>query len=299
MVVDPRAISLPVRHIVGGYREYVAPPLLAPVSDAVWIHHTPAEVPLAGAAMHRVLPDAAFGLTFNCYREAGGRPISPRLLLLGPVVTPHFFALRPGYEVAAVMVKREWVWPLFGLEPDAHDDFGDDLSLVLPRLAESMFGPLTETLTAPEALAVLVAAVARRTQRQPVHRPETATRALDLIRRTRGRLCLNGVADRTGLSIRHLRRVVRRDAGVSLKAFARTVRLLQAVTAADRTPRGERPCWTRLATEAGYCDQAHLARDLQELCGITPTQAYRERRAQPTPASTPDLTLDGRNLQDF
>jgi AraC-like DNA-binding protein len=299
MAAEPGAISLPVRHIVGGYREYVAPPLLTPVSDAVWIHRTPAGVPLTGAAMHRVLPDPAFGLTFNCYREPGGRPVSPRLLFLGPVVAPHFFALRPGYEVAAVMVKREWVRPLFGLEPDAHDDFGDDLSLVLPRFAESIFGPLTETLTAPEALAVLTAAVGRRAQRQPVHRPETATRALDLIRRTCGRLSLDGVADRTGLSIRHLRRLVRQDAGVSLKAFARTVRLLQAVTAADRTPPGQRPCWTRLATEAGYCDQAHLARDLQDLCGITPTQAYRERRAQPTAASTPDLTLDGRNLQDF
>jgi AraC-like DNA-binding protein len=299
MAVEPGAISLAVRHIVGGYREYVAPTVLAPVSDAVWIHRTPADVPLNGAVVHRVLPDPAFGLTFCCYREPGGRPARPRLMLLGPVVAPQFFALRPAYEVAAVMVKREWVGPLFGLEPDAHDDFDDDLSFVLPRFAESMFGPLTETLAAPEALAVLIAAVARRAQRQPVHRPETATRALDLIRRTRGRFSLDDVAGRTGFSIRHLRRVVRRDAGVSLKAFARTVRLLRAVTAADRTPPGLRPCWTRLATEAGYCDQAHLARDLQELCGITPTQAYRERRAQATPASTPDLALDGRNLQDF
>jgi AraC-like DNA-binding protein len=299
MAGEPGAISLALRHIVGGYREYVAPPLLASVSDAVWIHRTPAEVPLNGAAVHRVLPDPAFGLTFCCYREPGGRPAAPRLLLLGPVVAPQFFALRPGYEVAAVMLKREWVGPLLGLEPDAHDDFGDDLAFVLPRLAEPMFGPLTETRAAPEALALLIAAVARRTQRQPVHRPETATRALDLIRRARGRVSLEDVAGRTGFSIRHLRRVVRRDAGVSLKAFARAVRLVQALTAADRTPRGQRPCWTRLATEAGYCDQAHLARDLQELCGITPTQAYRERRAQPTPASTPDLMLDGRNLQDF
>ncbi|GEM_PF-2361509 len=299
MAVELGAMSLALRHVVGGYREYVAPPLLASVSDVVWIHRTPAEVPLKGAEMHRVLPDPAFGLTFCCYREPGGRPVAPRLLLLGPVVAPQFFAVRPGYEVAAVMVKREWVGPLFGLEPDAHDDFGDDLSLVLPRLAESMFGPLTETRAAPEALALMIAAVARRAQRQPVHRPETATRALDLIRRTRGLLSLDDVAGRTGYSIRHLRRVVRRDAGVSLKAFARAVRLVQALTAADRTPRGQRPCWTRLAVEAGYCDQAHLARDLQDMCGITPTQAYRERRAQATPAMASDLTLDGRNLQDF
>jgi AraC-like DNA-binding protein len=72
--------------------------------------------------------------------------------------------------------------------------------------------------------------------------------------------------------------MVHRDAGVCLKAYARTLRLLHAVTTADRS--AQPPAWARVAAESGFFDQSHLVRDFRALCGLTPSQVYRERRAE-------------------
>jgi AraC-like DNA-binding protein len=89
-----------------------------------------------------------------------------------------------------------------------------------------------------------------------------------------------------GVSIRHLRRVVARDAGVSVKRYSRTVRLLQAVLAADDTSRRSPLSWTRIAFETGYYDQSHLSLDCRALCGLTPDQIHRERRSEESRTGT-------------
>ena len=97
---------------------------------------------------------------------------------------------------------------------------------------------------------------------------------------------MESVASEVGLSPRQLRRRVRSDLGIGLKAFARMLRVLAVITEADRA---SRPRWAALAADAGYADQAHLVRDCQALCGRTPGDLHRERRAE-APA-------DDRNVQ--
>ena len=77
--------------------------------------------------------------------------------------------------------------------------------------------------------------------------------------------------------MRHLRRVVRQAAGVSLKAYARAQRIVGAMTAADRV---NRPEWARLAADSGFYDQSHLVRECRALCGMTPVEVHRERRLE-------------------
>jgi len=38
------------------------------------------------------------------------------------------------------------------------------------------------------------------------------------------------------------------------------------------------PSWTSVAYDAGYADQAHLARECRALAGVTPTVLAAERR---------------------
>ena len=275
-------MSYRLRHRLGGYREYCASAELAPVSEASWIYRTPAGSPPHGVA-HRLLPDPSLSVAFSCRRDATGRPEEPRLLLIGPITEPRFVAFQPRYELAAVKLKLEWVETLLGTLPFEHHDALDDVAGVLPAIAGPLTDRLLETRHPEAALAVLETAVANRHSTRSDREPGVAARALDLVRRTGGRFPVQQVAHLAGHSARHLRRLVREAAGLSLKAYSRHVRLVRAVTAADAL---RSPSWADVAADAGFFDQAHLVRDCKEMYGLTPARLDRERRAEDVAGSS-------------
>jgi AraC-like DNA-binding protein len=246
---------------------------LAAALESVWTHLTPPEA--GREAVHRVLPDPALSLAFGCRREMDGRPVDPRMLLIGPKRRPFLFAPAPGFELVAVRMKLEWVEPLLGLAPAELADTQPDLAVFFPRLAESALQRLSDTRTPARAIAVLTDVVRR--WAEPRHLPGIEGAALDLVRHAGGRLEISRVAARLSASPRHLRRLVKRRAGVSLKQYGRTMRFLTAVTEADRAPA---PQWARIAADAGFCDQSHLVRESHALCGMSPAAVDWERRAE-------------------
>ncbi len=91
--------------------------------------------------------------------------------------------------------------------------------------------------------------------------------AARLLRRAGGRLSLDRLAARTGLSERQWRRRFELQTGVAPKLYARIARLDGALAL-----RRARPdlSWSELAVAGGYFDQSHLLRDSRELLGCTP-----------------------------
>jgi AraC-like DNA-binding protein len=263
-----------LRHRLGGYRDHAPPPELAAVAEGVWVYRTPADA--AAPANHRVLPDPAVSVAFWCRRERDGRLTEGRLVLIGAKTRPHLAAFEPGCEIAAVRLKVEWTEPLLGLVPAEHHDAEHDLSQVLPPLARPLLDALAETRDAGQALAVLTGALAGPPRNLATLGLAGVARALELVRATKGRMPVERVADHVDVSLRQLRRNVRR-AGVSLKTYARTTRFLRAMTAADRSAA---PAWARIAAESGYCDQSHLVRECRALAGMAPGDVHRERRAE-------------------
>ena len=96
--------------------------------------------------------------------------------------------------------------------------------------------------------------------------------AVRLIRASRGRVTVRGLAGRVNLSVSQLERSFTRHVGVGPKLLARQTRLsalaAEAMTCAS-------PCWAFLAAKYGYADQAHLARDFRELTGLPPSGLAR------------------------
>jgi len=275
-VLTPGVSALTLQYRLGGYREYTAPPELAPVCEAVWLHRTP---PDCHEGMHRVLPDPAMSIVFTCCRQDDGRPSDARMLVVGPKTRPHVFAFEPGREMVAVKIKLEWTTSLVGLCATDHEDTVIDLHEVDAALADAIEASLAKTLTIEAAVPSLIATMTQHATRRVARAPGVAARALDYVRRSHGRRPIRHVADWLTVSERYLRRVVERDAGVSLKAYARTVRLLHAVTMADAC-RTQRLSWATIAGDAGFSDQAHLIRECQALCGLTPGAVWRERRTE-------------------
>jgi AraC-like DNA-binding protein len=88
---------------------------------------------------------------------------------------------------------------------------------------------------------------------------------------------LSTVADRLGISERHLRTLFAREIGLSPKHFARIARLRRVLTQA-----GTRQ-WAHLAGDAGFFDQAHLITDFRALMGVSPGAYLAGRLPAPGP----------------
>ena len=249
---------------------------LAQPAEVVWTHEASLEKTPPVGGVHRVLPDPALNLAFRCRRGPDGRAAEPRLVVIGPKTRPFLFRFHAGHEIAAVKVKLEWARPLLGLDPSDYLDREDDVTHALPG-GERLLDALSASRSADEACAMLAGAILDRLRRRAAGAPVTPAHALDLVRRATGRVRVDAVARRMGVSLRQLRRAVRAEAAISLKAYARITRLNHAMALADGAAR---PAWARLAAEAGFCDQSHLVRECRALTGLPPGQAHRERRAQ-------------------
>ena len=84
-----------------------------------------------------------------------------------------------------------------------------------------------------------------------------------------GMLNVGSLARELGYSHKHLISLFRDQVGIPPKLLARLVRF-ERVRRAASADRGIG--WAELALRHGFCDQAHLAREVKQLTGLTPTQ---------------------------
>jgi AraC-like DNA-binding protein len=94
--------------------------------------------------------------------------------------------------------------------------------------------------------------------------------ALRAIEERGGDVDVRGLVKSLGYSAKHTIRLFREQAGVPPKLYARLVRFQRLV---DRLKEGPPGTWGGLAAELGYYDQSHLARDVKQFAGTTPTGA--------------------------
>jgi AraC-like DNA-binding protein len=264
------------RQVLGGYREYAPPPLLAGCVESLWTHQTPRRS-VVEAAAHRVLPDLGISLAFQGFRRDNGEPFEWAPIIVGPKRHAQIFDLVPGRELAAIRIKPEWCGPLLGIDPMALEDRIDNLIDVLPRLGTRVGDELSRTRSAAAALHTLVAAL-RRAHDACRARPSALTSAaLDIVRGTSGAVSCERVATTLGCSGRHVRRHVHDATGIAPKTYARSLRFVAAMLIADDATR---PAWADIALQAGYFDQSHLIRDAVALTGVSPRELHVERRRQ-------------------
>ena len=102
-----------------------------------------------------------------------------------------------------------------------------------------------------------------------VHAPSPAIAAsLSRLWRSAGAARISDIASDIGWSRKHLARRFHNEIGVSPKTLARMLRFHRACELARN---GDRRGWAGIAIEAGFADQAHLARDFKEFSGEKPT----------------------------
>lgn len=106
-------------------------------------------------------------------------------------------------------------------------------------------------------------------------RPEVM-HAWQLLGHTQGRMPVSAVAERVGVTPRHLTTLFQREVGRSPKAVALLMRFHRAASLiADAARRGPIDLST-IAVDSGYSDQAHLTREFTRFAGVPPRRWLAE-----------------------
>jgi AraC-like DNA-binding protein len=98
--------------------------------------------------------------------------------------------------------------------------------------------------------------------------------AVNLIQRGETAAQIGRIADRIGISHKHLLREFDRCVGLNPKTFARVCAFQRVIQSVGQKAKVE---WADTASKCGYYDQAHLIREFRAFSGLTP-MSYLARR---------------------
>lgn len=243
------------------YVEYAPPAALREYVECFW---TRGAVP-PGGARHHVLPDGCVDLLFT-YDSLTVDDGPAAAIAVGTMTRPLSVGAT---EAAAYVGVRFWpgrALPFLGV-PAAEIT---DLRVAIAEL----WGPRDRSLvdTHPTALGGWRAPFEQLLLAR-LERGERADRTVDeavrAILRAGGNLSIAALAPALGVTRQHLARAFARHVGVPPKLFARVARVRKVLAKARVASSVD---WAALALDAGYYDQAHLAGEVREITGRTPTE---------------------------
>jgi len=240
------------------YAEFPPPPELEPYVHCLWVFE--------GQDAHepqRIVPDGRCELIFHWrapYLEqtAAGWAPQPQALFAGQLTRPLHLLAREPAGVVGVRFRAAGA-PAY-LQSHANP-FTDR------RLAITDAPDLAAAADEAERLARTAAYVTSRLQPQ-FHDARIAEAAAE-IRASEGRVPLDDLSAKVGLSPRALQRRFLEAVGVPPRLLASIVRF-RRVFAALQEPGVE--SWTDAAQAAGYFDHPQMARDFQRFLGCTPSE---------------------------
>ncbi len=140
------------------------------------------------------------------------------------------------------------------------------LAPLLGPSAHALWEQLQETQDAHTRLALAERFVLRHRRWTP---SDEIVHAYQRLARAAGGLAVADLAREIGWSHKHFVHRFKAEMGTTPKTFARMLRFHQACALARQTAR---PHWTKIAAEAGYCDQSHMNHDFLALAGEPPRQ---------------------------
>ncbi|SET78337.1 transcriptional regulator, AraC family [Stigmatella erecta] len=240
-------------------------------------------VPVAGRTCHERLPDGRTTLVFRVLEE--GR--KGDVCVAGPR-TRALFKNSPGVARAVILqFKPGWSAPLLGVAASELTDRIIPLEDLWGRSGGDLCQELLAARNLPEMLDRISHAIALRPHQ--TFEPASARLARRAVRLLEGdEVRVESVAERLGVTARHLRRAFTESVGIGPKDFARAVRLQRAVGMAAASKD-----WGRIAASAGYYDQAHLIGDFRELVGLTPGAFLKRAGARGVDGTAPRKHREG------
>ena len=269
-------------------RAYLAPIL-------AWNERLPEAQGGAQSVVERVLPDGAVHIGVNL----GDRPIVDGTVahvaaVVGASTAPALVGLRGHIDGLTICVRPGAVAAVLGVPAGALTDqavgldelWGDDGRELIERVA-------AVRTTAARARIVQEVLARRLARGAAVGVDHGVRKAVGHIAGSGGRVTVRELAATLGVTERRLQQRFHAHVGLAPRAWRRLARLhaclraLRIVRGASRThderddraarvtsDRREKPrlAWAKLASDAGFYDQAHLANEVRALSGLSPSE---------------------------
>jgi len=259
------------------YTERPAPPAIAAAIECVWSVTDP--VVRRDRPPDRILPDGCPELIIHLgprfARRVDGRAVrQPAAFLAGTLSRPWIVQAPARVATIGVRFRPGGFTALFGGSLDGTADREVRLGDLPPAVRELVAAVRQATATpaarmrGAEAWLLAWAAALPGGLRRPLSLP-----AVRLVQRTRGRIGIDALATAVALPRRRLERLFRRDTALSPKQYVRIVRLNALLR---RLEGPDRARLVDLAIDAGYFDQAHLAREFRVLAARRASAARAE-----------------------
>jgi AraC-like DNA-binding protein len=243
------------------YVEHAPPAALRDYVECFWTRGAAS----ASNGDHHVIPDGCIDLVLT-YGSTAFDESPAAALAVGTMTRPLSVGAN---EAGAYVGVRFWpgrARPFLGIPASEITDLRisvADLSRRTDaRLVNIQHGELGSWRADLEALLMRQLANA-----QPLD--PTIDAAVRAILRAGGNLSIAALAPALGVTRQHLARAFSTHVGIPPKTFARVARVRRVLAKARVAARVD---WAVLALDAGFYDQAHLAGDVRELTGRTPTE---------------------------
>jgi len=191
---------------------------------------------------------------------------SPPVVLVGSQTRRRLdLHLQGTLQHFVTMFHPDGLQRLYGLPMPEMTDQSYDARAVLGSSISRVWQMLGDLGSFEARVRLMDELLLRRSLRAP--EADGISHASNAMVRAGGRVDLNALAGRAGLSTRQFARRFIRQVGVRPKLFARIARFQAALESKARFPARS---WTHIAHEFGYYDQMHLVHDFGELAGGAP-----------------------------
>ncbi|MBD2753492.1 helix-turn-helix domain-containing protein [Spirosoma validum] len=254
------------------YRIYDIDPLLQPFVKVICSVENDSSI--GSPAPVRVLPDASVELFVNFCEPQQVAPAGEIASLLSrSFITSRmnkFMTVRTHSQVGFVSV---WffdgsAYPFFPVSMHDVTNQAIDLRELWGRSADEMQDRVDKTETTAQRVQLIQQYLIA--QLRKFGQPDAGIGfCIGQINRTNGQLSLEDLANRTGITNRHLVRRFNQCIGLSPKEFARIITFRNALKHLKKYPSLS---LTEIAYESGYYDQAHFIRACRDHAGLTPGQ---------------------------
>jgi AraC-like DNA-binding protein len=234
-----------------------------PLRPWLWNHWEFRAESASAVVPHHVPPD---GCTSIAVVLEGNRAV--HIAVSGPWLEPLVIPVRPSSRYWGVRCRPEGARLVLGTAPENLRNRNQPIGEIAPELGARLAGALGPARDFDQAVRAVEALFTEYLAGTPA--PDSMAReAVDYLVQSRGEAAIGNLARELGTSTRTLLRRFRAATGLSPKQFARICRFRYAALTVLE-PR--QASWARVASGAGFADQAHLIHEFRLLTGLTPEE---------------------------
>lgn len=248
---SPAAVTTSV--IKPPYQEFLPSPKFAQHVECFWMHRTDGPV-----RNFHVFPDGCSDIILEQpARDYGG------LAIVGTMTRAQAFDIPGGHLTFGLRFRPGMAARLLRVPGSVAVDQSIPLADAWKAAAvRNLLDQVASSRSSRDAIARFEASLADPAPLDPVEK------SLAWLAECGGQVSMDALADAASLSPRQFRRICIDRTGLSPKHLARILRFRQAAKYASE----QQPDWADVAVASGYYDQAHLINEFKELAGVSPAQ---------------------------